>query len=41
MRMRQQPKNIIVKGNAELLKKLDDGYRLVESLDEDKFLMKL
>jgi hypothetical protein len=38
---KQQPKHIIVKGDAELLKKLDDGYSLVESLDEDKFLMKL
>jgi len=39
--LKQQPKHIIVKGDAELLKKLDDGYSLVESLDEDKFLMKL
>jgi integrase len=38
--IKQQPKHIIVKGDAELLKKLDDGYSLVESLDEDKFLMK-
>jgi integrase len=37
---KQQPKHIIVKGDTELLKKLDDGYSLVESLDEDKFLMK-
>lgn len=38
---KQQPKHIIVKGDAELLKKLHDGYSLVESLDQDKFLMKL
>ncbi|MGA2680644.1 MAG: site-specific integrase [Candidatus Bathyarchaeia archaeon] len=38
---KQQPKNIIVKGDTELLKKLEDGYSLVQSLDDDKFLMKL
>jgi len=37
----KQPKNIIVKGDAELLKKLEDGYSLVQYLDDDKFLMKL
>jgi len=37
----RQPKNIIVKGDAELLKKLEDGYSLVQSLDDDKFLMKI
>ena len=38
---RKQPKNIIVKGDTELLKKLEDGYSLVQYLDDDKFLMKL
>jgi hypothetical protein len=33
--------NIIVKGDTELLRKLEDGYSLVQSLDDDKFLMKL
>lgn len=37
----RQPKNIIVKGDTELLRKLEDGYSLVQSLDADKFLMKL
>jgi DNA-binding Lrp family transcriptional regulator len=36
-----KPKNIIVKGDTELLKKLDDGYKLVESLNDNKFLMKI
>jgi len=37
----KQPKNIIVKGDTELLRKLEDGYSLVQSLDADKFLMKI
>lgn len=37
----KQPKHLIVKGNEELLKKLDDGYSLVQTLEEDKFLVKL
>ena len=39
----KQPKNknVIVKGDTELLRKLEDGYSLVQSLDDDKFLMKL
>jgi integrase len=36
-----QPKHIIVKGDCELLKKLEAGYSLVESLEVDKFLMKI
>jgi hypothetical protein len=34
-------KNIIVKGDNELLRKLEDGYSLVQPLDGEKFLMKL
>jgi integrase len=37
----KQPKNIIVKGEDELLKKLDYGFKLVQPLADDKFLMKL
>ena len=37
----KQSKNIIVKGQDELLKKLDDGFKLVQPLADDKFLMKL
>lgn len=38
---KQQPKHIVVKGDEELLKKLDSGYHLVEPLNDDKFLMEL
>lgn len=36
-----QPKHIIVTGDSELLSKLEKGYLLVQSLEDDKFLMKL
>ena len=36
----KQLKHIIVKGDNELLKKLESGYSLVQTLDEEKFLMK-
>ncbi len=36
----RQSKHIIVKGDNELLKKLESGYSLVQTLDEEKFLMK-
>ena len=31
----------VVKGEGELVKRLDDGWRLIQSLSEDKFLMRL
>jgi len=36
----KQSKHIIVIGDNELLKKLESGYSLVQTLDEEKFLMK-
>lgn len=34
-------KHVIVKGDQELVRKLDSGYSLVETIGDDKFLMKL
>ena len=32
-------KHIITKSEPELLKRLDEGYSLVQSLNEDRFLL--
>jgi integrase len=34
-----KPKHIIAKGEKDLLRHLDDGYKMLETLDADKFLL--
>jgi integrase len=37
----RQPRHVIAKGNNELLRKLDEGYKLMETLDGNRFLLNL
>jgi hypothetical protein len=34
-----KPKHLIAKGEEELLHRLDDGYKMVNALEADKFLL--